>query len=191
MITLALALLLTTSAVNLVDGQLLDCTLARASKEQLLPANGGYEDIQIVGMNDNGQIPGLSIEIVKIRQDEDPDGTERTSPSFFGFVFRLIRLWFRIIFFFVPGFGFGADAQVEDEVEQGRLLADASFFGSVASVKRERFENGDGRVYHIFFTARDQGEANVCIGKVTTCVPTGGFFAPRECIDGGDLYDSV
>jgi uncharacterized membrane protein len=47
---------------------------------------------------------------------------------------------------------------------------------------------GDGRVYHIAFTA-DDGQGNTCKGNVTVCVPhdqsSGG------CVDEGPLYDST
>jgi len=47
---------------------------------------------------------------------------------------------------------------------------------------------GDGRVYHIDFTAED-GSGESCEGTVTVCVPhdQGG----GECEDGGPVYDSM
>jgi subtilisin-like proprotein convertase family protein len=41
---------------------------------------------------------------------------------------------------------------------------------STASVRAERSGLGDGRVYHIFFTA-DDGNGGTCDGSVTVCVP--------------------
>jgi hypothetical protein len=48
--------------------------------------------------------------------------------------------------------------------------------------------NGDGRVYHIFFTA-DDGNGGVTAGEVTVDVPHDQRGAPA--VDGGALYDST
>lgn len=64
---------------------------------------------------------------------------------------------------------------------------------STASVRAERTGTkkipGDGRVYHIGFTATD-GEGGTCTGTVTVGVPhdQGGSSVP---VDGGPLYDST
>ena len=69
---------------------------------------------------------------------------------------------------------------------------DASGVGtSTAQVRAERegywWAPGDGRVYHIAFTATDP-DGNTCNGLVTTCVP----FEPGAagCVDQGPQYDS-
>ena len=64
---------------------------------------------------------------------------------------------------------------------------------SKASVRAERSGTkktpGNGRVYHIDFTATD-GKGGTCAGEVLVCVPhdQGGR---STCIDGGPLYDST
>jgi len=47
---------------------------------------------------------------------------------------------------------------------------------------------GNGRVYHITFTA-DDGVGGTCTGTVTVCVPHDN--AHSECVDDGPLYDST
>ena len=58
-----------------------------------------------------------------------------------------------------------------------------------ASVRAERSGLGDGRVYHIGFTAED-GQGGECSATVTVCVPhdqgQGG-----TCVDGGAIFDST
>jgi cysteine-rich repeat protein len=60
---------------------------------------------------------------------------------------------------------------------------------STAEVRAERDGKGDGRVYHIGFTA-DDGRGGVCTGEVLVGVPhdQGGANDP---VDGGPLYDST
>jgi hypothetical protein len=67
--------------------------------------------------------------------------------------------------------------------------ADASGIGTdTASVRAERDGKGDGRVYHIFFTA-DDGNGGVTAGEVTVSVPHD--QSGRPAVDGGALYDST
>lgn len=54
-------------------------------------------------------------------------------------------------------------------------------------IRRERSGQGDGRVYHIRFRARDLKEA-VCEGEVTVCVPHD--QAADGCVDQGALFNS-
>jgi hypothetical protein len=67
--------------------------------------------------------------------------------------------------------------------------ADASGVGTdTASVRAERDGKGDGRVYHIAFTA-DDGNGGITAGVVTVSVPHDQSGNPA--IDGGALYDST
>jgi hypothetical protein len=75
----------------------------------------------------------------------------------------------------------------------GRTAPDGMGVGTeTASVRAERNGNpntpGDGRFYHITFTA-DDGQGGSCSGEVTACVPhdEGGG---ADCVDGGPLFDS-
>ena len=58
-----------------------------------------------------------------------------------------------------------------------------------AQVRAERMGSGDGRVYHIFFTA-DDGNGNTCSGEVLVKVPRNRNAIGKE-VDGGALYDST
>jgi len=61
--------------------------------------------------------------------------------------------------------------------------------GSVVELRAERQGDGDGRVYHISFTAND-GHGSECTGVVTVCVPMR-FGPKRTCVDEGPLFDST
>ncbi|MCA9956989.1 MAG: hypothetical protein KC434_19805, partial [Anaerolineales bacterium] len=58
-----------------------------------------------------------------------------------------------------------------------------------AYVRAERMGNGDGRFYHIFFTASD-GNGGSCSGEVLVVVPRNRGVR-NEPVDGGALYDST
>jgi hypothetical protein len=58
---------------------------------------------------------------------------------------------------------------------------------STAQVRAERSGAGDGRVYHIGFTATDEG-GNTCSGSVAVEVP---LSRARVAGDGGPLFDST
>jgi hypothetical protein len=91
------------------------------------------------------------------------------------------------------------DAVSQDEPTQGRGLGagnscpDGQGIGTdVASVRAERSGNrrvpGNGRVYHIDFTA-DDGLGGTCSGTVTVCVLHDRSDA--TCVDDGPLFDST
>lgn len=73
----------------------------------------------------------------------------------------------------------------------GQTSPDASL--SPLAVRAERNGNpktpGDGRVYHISFTASD-GEGGSCSGVVSVCVPHD-RRPGASCIDGGALFSSI
>jgi hypothetical protein len=58
----------------------------------------------------------------------------------------------------------------------------------LALVRAERVGNGNGRVYHIYFTATDS-HGNSCSGEVVVGVPKSIFHFPP--IDDGPIYDST
>jgi len=76
----------------------------------------------------------------------------------------------------------------------GQTCPDASGIGTdIASLLTERSGTlqtpGDGRVYHISFTAED-GRGGECSGTVTVCAP----HDQRQgvaCLDGGPIFDST
>lgn len=68
----------------------------------------------------------------------------------------------------------------------------AAFSGigsSVAQVKAERDDKGDGRVYRIEFQATDPSGAS-CTGQVTVCVPHHQGKKKGSCVDSGALVSS-
>src|SRR5207302_2088355 len=60
---------------------------------------------------------------------------------------------------------------------------------SVVQLRAERQGDGDGRVYHIAFTA-DDGHGSECTGVVSVCVPKRPG-PKRTCVDQGSLFDST
>jgi hypothetical protein len=93
-----------------------------------------------------------------------------------------------------PPFAITIDSIFQDEevFEEGQgsghTAADGLGLGtSTASVRAERDGGGDGRVYHIGFTAEDD-QGRSCSATVTVCVPHDG--SDRSCGDDGELFDS-
>ncbi|MEE8526330.1 MAG: MopE-related protein [Thermoanaerobaculia bacterium] len=77
-----------------------------------------------------------------------------------------------------------------DSTGDGTSCPDAIGTGeAVASVRRERSGQDDGRVYHISFSA-DDGRGATCEGEVTVCVPHD-RGAGSTCGDQGSLFDSA
>jgi subtilisin-like proprotein convertase family protein len=76
-----------------------------------------------------------------------------------------------------------------DGLGDGNTCPDAFGVGTdTAELRAERSGLGDGRVYHIAFTA-DDGQGGTCSGTVTVCVPHD--QAGDDCVDQGPLYDST
>ena len=71
----------------------------------------------------------------------------------------------------------------------GNTSPDAVLKGHKAAMRAERQGGGNGRVYHLSFTAKDRDGATCC-GTVTTCVPRDN--GPKgSCRDDGPRYDSL
>ena len=85
-------------------------------------------------------------------------------------------------------------AVFQDE-EVGKKVDGQLFNGSdTVKVRSERDGNGDGRVYHIMFTATDEGGFGLsCSGevRVATVPHDQSSDANIDLIDGGPLYDST
>lgn len=72
----------------------------------------------------------------------------------------------------------------------GNTNVDAGGVGTgTARLRSERSGLGDGRVYHIFFTA-DDGAGGSCDGAVAVCVPHD-RGRHGDCVDQGPLFDST
>jgi hypothetical protein len=81
--------------------------------------------------------------------------------------------------------GIMQDEPVNDKGE-GNFSPDAIL--APVSIRAERSGKGDGRVYHIGFSATDNRDGT-CSGSVTVCVPHD--QSGTTCTDGGPLYDST
>ena len=80
--------------------------------------------------------------------------------------------------------------EATDDLGDGRTCPDASGVGtSSALLRAERSGLGDGRVYHLSFTATDPDGIS-CSGVVTTCVPHDQGQG-ATCVDQGPLYNSL
>jgi hypothetical protein len=77
---------------------------------------------------------------------------------------------------------------LQDEPRTGKGPDATGIRMSTASVRAFRTGNGDGRVYHLTFTAMDPSGAS-CTGTVTVCVPRD--QGRSTCGDGGALVDST
>jgi len=72
-----------------------------------------------------------------------------------------------------------------------KRLADAAIIDGIELYLRaQRLGNGNGRVYHVSFTASDD-YGDSCSGQVTVCVGHDRSASGQLCIDDGPLYDSV
>ncbi len=80
----------------------------------------------------------------------------------------------------------------QDEPVNGQGDGDTSPDATLSppQVRVERGGGGDGRVYHLDFSASD-GRGGSCTGTVTTCVPKSQGGSGSVCVDGGRLYDST
>jgi hypothetical protein len=65
---------------------------------------------------------------------------------------------------------------------------DALRQGEALLLRADREGKGNGRVYHIDFTAHDS-DGDTCSGTVTVCVPRS--KSHETCVDGGPLYNSM
>ena len=71
----------------------------------------------------------------------------------------------------------------------GDTLPDAVLNGSEVLLRAERSGKGNGRVYHVSFTA-DDSFGGSCVGAVTVCVPHDNGKKPT-CVDDGQRYNSL
>jgi CSLREA domain-containing protein len=76
----------------------------------------------------------------------------------------------------------------DEPVGKGNSAPDGKGVGTAtAELRAEKLGNGDGRVYHVYFTAGD-GHGGACTGEVRVSVP---HDQARPAVDGGPLYDST
>jgi hypothetical protein len=77
-----------------------------------------------------------------------------------------------------------------NEPGSGNTCPDGSTAGDgAATLRSERSGRGDGRVYHLDFTA-DDGRGGTCTGSVAVCVPHD-RGRKNQCVDQGPLFDST
>jgi len=87
------------------------------------------------------------------------------------------------------------DAVFQDEpvdtLARGASSPDALGVGGEAiKLRAESRQRGDGRVYHVAFSA-DDGRGGSCSGAVVVCVPRPGWRRGEACVDQGPLHDST
>jgi hypothetical protein len=85
------------------------------------------------------------------------------------------------------------DAIWQDEpVGNKKFSPDAEGIGTdTAWVRAERDGNGDGRVYHLFFTATDAAGVTICTGEAVSAIIPHDQGNLIDAVDGGALYDST
>ena len=149
------------------------CSLAVASPNLLSPPNHKFVPIQILGVTSPSG-GTVAITVTSIFQDEpvgsgkqgcDGEGDDHGDHAYFPLIF--------------PSDEGGGDG---DKRVDGKGVGTAT-----ASVRAERSCRGDGRVYHIGFTATNSLGVS-CTGAVTVGVPRHKNVPP---VDGGALYDST
>jgi hypothetical protein len=82
------------------------------------------------------------------------------------------------------------DIYQDEPVGSNKFSPDGIIDNGIAWVRAERAGNGDGRVYHIFFTALD-GTVEICEGEVVLGIVPHDQGSSLVIIDGGALYDST
>ena len=137
--------------------------VATPSPASLWPPNHRWVPITINGVTDPDGDP-LTIAIISIFQDEPTDSKGDGNTA-------------------IDGKGIGTSTARVRAERVGNLSWTSDRHDGRNQVR------GDGRVYHISFTASD-GNGGSCIGEVTVGVPhdRGGRSTP---VDGGALYDST
>jgi hypothetical protein len=76
----------------------------------------------------------------------------------------------------------------DEPVGKGNSAPDGKGIGTAtAELRAEKLGNGDGRVYHVSFTASD-GHGGACTGLVRVTVP---HDQAKPARDGGPLFDST
>ena len=75
-----------------------------------------------------------------------------------------------------------------DDRGDGNTIPDAVLAGGAVKLRAERSGLGDGRVYHVAFTATSGGRS--CQGSVQVCVPHDQGRG-AACVDQGPLHDST
>jgi uncharacterized repeat protein (TIGR01451 family) len=134
------------------------CGAARASKPLLWPPNHKLVAVGVAGVTDpDGD--AVTITINGVRQDEPVSRRHDDDDD-------------------------DCDEGGHGGAPQG---PDAFLKGHKALIRAERLGGGNGRVYHMDFTATDPGGGS-CRGTVKTCVP---HDRKRPCVDGGPLFDST
>jgi hypothetical protein len=159
-----------------------DCGAAFARPRKLWPPNHRFVPVSILKLTDpDGD--QVTATITGVRQDEpisrngiNHESDSRARP---GGGSR------------IRGNGNDALHRDDDPDDQGRnACPDASGIGtSTALIRAERSAHGNGRVYHVAFSASD-GNGGTCTGEVRVCVPHDRGHL-RGCVDEGPLFDST
>ena len=149
-----------------------DCSHASATPDESWPPNHKFVTVAVRGVTDpDGD--SVRIAVGQVRQDEPVGGSANAvARKHDG-----------------NDDDQGDDDQGEDD-GSGSGCPDAAGLGSgTVALRSERDGGGDGRVYHVAFTA-DDARGGRCTGEVTVCVPHDRGNGSR-CVDGGPLYDAT
>lgn len=149
------------------------CTQAVASPARLWPPNHQLVDVKITGVTDPDD-QQIRLRVTRLMQDE-PVGC-RARPAGRG----------------DDDDGDGDDDGDDDDDEARgcrQTSPDAVIHADGrVSLRAERREHGNGRVYRLTFQA-DDGRGGQCTGQVTVCVPRERHG--RGCRDDGSVYDAT
>jgi len=179
-----------------------DCSAATVDPDQIQPPNGDFVPLSIAGVTEpdgdattitiisvaqdepvTGSPAGAFTRVAQGRDDDDDEGDDDGDDD-------------------RDGDDDDGDDDGDDDDDDGddddggtggggqTSCPDAAGVGTTtASVRAERDDNGDGRVYHITFRA-DDGRGGQCTGTVTVCVPQV-MGAGAACVDQGPNVDST
>lgn len=145
-----------------------DCTQAKASPDNLWPPNHKYQKISITGVTDADN-DKVKITVNYIKQDERGHHNKHKSDCIKNNI----------------------NHDKHDERFNEKCDCDISPDAIInpLQVRAERSVTGNGRVYHIGFTAEDN-RGGKCEGVVKVCVPHDQGHR-KNCIDDGPKYDST
>lgn len=179
---------------------------ATASPGILRPPNGKFRAVTV-------SMPGYTVELTGVRQDEDPGaGPQRKGKNFIEQIFDAVAFLFETFFRgFGNLFGFGNGgggensnsqedgASCEDSCDNPGTVGDAWLDPNdkaKAYLRSERLGQGDGRIYKLDFIVtynEDAGKNELrCTGSVDVCVPKsrGGGNNKNRCVESPTLYPS-
>jgi hypothetical protein len=166
----------------------IDCSAAAASPAVLWPPNHRLVPVSITGVTTDQGLPPSSIIVTDVTQDEAPGRTEPDSTDLLG----------------NQDTTDGTIGGNEDIIESGQghgrrspghrpppfgTCPDAVIQDGQLFLRAERSAHGNGRVYVIYFTARDSNGTE-CTSNVGVCVPRNAAM-DDSCQNDGQTFNSL